>query len=216
MNGGIVTFNISMILIVSSLSGIAQSNILKDDTSKESALCTKEITVTIHTLSGCEQKTAIIPMTILANSSKEPLSYDQIISCLSEEDQRVVTQQITKDKQTLSRYFDQMEKSNGNSNRVKQDRIIKRLPLPINDSFVNYLCKVKGVGLLFLFPPFLPITPILWAGLLIFNTNGTMGEINRAVEQALMIPFVGISFWAETYVFAGFAGIAMGWNTTDE
>ena len=88
--------------------------------------------------------------------------------------------------------------------------------LAINETYVNVLCTVKGVGLLLLFPPFIPITPILYAGLLILNTNGLMGMWNETADHAVMIPFVGLSLWLSgVTVIQGISGLVIAVKTDD-
>jgi len=169
--------------------------------------------VTVHTLHGKRNIQVDVPVEEL-NSGRIP-SFEQIVSYLPTDEATKIIQQFEEDKQTLSTW---MQEYMSTFNIMEDGLENAALGGVFNDVeyFVNYLCSVKGVGLLFLFPPFLPITPILWAGLLIINTNGTNGEINEAVEQAFMMPFIGLSaWWVQMYVFAGFAGVAIGITSPD-
>ncbi len=85
-----------------------------------------------------------------------------------------------------------------------------------NNTHINALCTVQGFGILLLFPPFIPITPILYAGLLILHTNGTMGEWSSGVEHAFMMPFIGLSIWISgLYMFVGVSGLVIAFEGND-
>lgn len=174
---------------------------------------TSEITITIHTLSGKEQRTINVPTSLLNNITKPP-SCEEILSYCSPETKNYINTLINKDVTKLSRLT--MPFSRLSTSQIERKSSLPSSK-PTDDYFINYLCEVKGIGILLLFPPFLPITPILWAGLLILNTNGTMGEINQAVEQAVMMPFIGLSFWwVQAYFFVGYAGIAIGFSDNED
>ena len=81
--------------------------------------------------------------------------------------------------------------------------------------YVNMMCKVTGIGMGLLFPPFIPITPVLFAGVpgLILDTDGLMGHWMHAVHLAIFIPFVGFSAYFSLpalFLIAGFAGVVIG------
>jgi len=173
----------------------------------------EQIEVTIHTLQGKEKIIVDVPVSDL--DAETIPSYEDILSYLPDDQKNEILQQIEQEKQTLS---NRMQKRTPMLNILdsKLDHTAASSMFSDAEYYVNYLCSVTGVGLLLLFPPFLPITPILWAGLLIINTNGTNGEINKAVEQAFMLPFIGISvWWVQAYVFSGFAGVAIMINNPD-
>ena len=184
-----------------------------EETSIEETVEYEQVVITIHTLRAKERITVQIPCEDL-NAEQIP-SYEQLLSYIPEEQRNEIMQRMESDKQALSSRMQKMPVLNllkGRLENTASGNIVTDA-----EYFVNYLCSVKGFGLLLLFPPFLPITPILCAGLLIINTNGTNGEINKAVEQAIMMPFIGFSvWWVQAYVFSGFAGIAIGINNPDE
>lgn len=80
--------------------------------------------------------------------------------------------------------------------------------------YVNIMCKVTGIGMGLLFPPFIPITPVLFAALgLLLGTDGLMGEWSHVVHLAIFIPFVGFSAYfapPALFLIAGFAGVVIG------
>lgn len=173
----------------------------------------EQIEVTIHTLRGKEKIMVEVPVSDL--DAETIPGYEDILSYLPEDKENEILQQIEQDKQTLS---NRMQKRTPMLNIIESKLEHTAASTIFSDAeyYINYLCSVTGVGLLLLFPPFLPITPILWAGLLIINTNGSNGEINKAVEQAFMLPFIGISvWWVQAYVFSGFAGVAIMINNPD-
>lgn len=173
----------------------------------------EKMMITVHTLHGKRNIQVEVPVEEV-QSERIP-SFEEILSYLPTDEATRITQQFEQDKQTLSTQMQEhVSTLNIIEGRLKNTALGRMLA--DREYFVNYLCSVKGVGLLFLFPPFLPITPILWAGLLIINTNGMNGEINEGVEQAIMMPFIGLSaWWVQMYVFAGFAGVAIGITQPD-
>ena len=75
------------------------------------------------------------------------------------------------------------------------------------------MCKVMGIGMGLLLPPFIPITPILFAmpGILL-DTTGLMGHWTHVVHIAIFIPFIGLPayFALPLFFIVGFAGIVIG------
>ncbi|MCD6448573.1 MAG: hypothetical protein J7L58_05990 [Thermoplasmata archaeon] len=80
--------------------------------------------------------------------------------------------------------------------------------------YVNMMCKVTGIGMGLLFPPFIPVTPVLFAALgILLSTDGLMGQWSHMVHLAIFIPFVGFpAYFAPPalFIIAGFAGVVIG------
>ena|GEM_PF-2786426 len=83
-----------------------------------------------------------------------------------------------------------------------------------NSIYVNHLCEVKGIGGGLLLIPFLPITPLLFAGgVILLDTNGADGHWCHLVHIAIFIPFIGLPLYMlppPTFVIIGYAGLALG------
>ena len=175
--------------------------------SPDSKVQTTEVVITLHSLKGRENVHLQIAVDDLEALGDQP-DVEDILALLPEEKRGEIQQRLENDKTNL---LELGKRTSLFSSQSLWGRM--RNVLPLNDSWVNYLCTVKGVGLIFLFPPFLPITPLLYAGLVVVNSNGTNGEINRAMEHAIMAPFIGVSvWWLQAYVFAGLAGVVYCWN----
>ncbi|MEF8848722.1 MAG: hypothetical protein V5A68_06265 [Candidatus Thermoplasmatota archaeon] len=121
--------------------------------------------------------------------------------------------------------IEDLNKATKNKEKNFLSKIFNQNSLLLNQTeiYTNALCKVKGVGFVLMFPPFLPITPFLYVGLLLsINSSGFMGEWNlgqlgKTVEHALMAPFVGVSIWGGgIYVFQGFSGFVIAMDKPDE
>lgn len=204
-------------IIVCSFSGIASNTFNQPDISSSRGNQEEkdtEITINIYTLSGVETRKVLIESEFLKNIGQPSAipSYEELLAFLSEKDQKYVKQKILADKEKIS---GMVSKSNVLKNRIYNDRIENMDDKSIDNYFVNYLCRVQGWGLL-MFPVFLPVTPILWAGLLFLETKGIMGEYTIEFDQAIMIPFIGLSLWlVDTIYFGGYAAVAIGINSAN-
>lgn len=80
--------------------------------------------------------------------------------------------------------------------------------------YVNTMCKVIGIGGGILFPPFLPLSPLLISFPITFlDTQGLQGHWFHAVHLAIFISFVGAPFYIfppPLFVIGGFAGMVIG------
>lgn len=80
--------------------------------------------------------------------------------------------------------------------------------------YVNVMCKVTGIGMGLLIPPFIPITPILFAAVgILLDTDGLMGHWTHMVHLAIFIPFIGLPLYfapPALFLITGFAGIVIG------
>lgn len=98
---------------------------------------------------------------------------------------------------------------------VEEDASLGELAEMLGNSgavYVNAVCKVIGIGLLLLFPPFIPVTPLLFATFSVVTTEGTMGEWTHGAVLVFCMPFVGVSVYLlpqPMFVFTGFAGLVV-------
>ncbi len=83
-----------------------------------------------------------------------------------------------------------------------------------NNVYVNMMCKITGIGIGLLIPPFIPATPLLIAaGGTFLDTDGLMGHWVHMVHLAIFIPFVGLPIYFSPpalFLIAGFAGVVIG------
>jgi len=182
-----------------------------------------EITITIYKINGVEKIKTKISNEHLSKLKTNPLDID-LIEILPKNTKEYVNKILDEEYTKLKnmKIFEVIDKKPIFSHFIKQAGLkkhmslseAKELLLERTDEdryYYNALSYVKGVGLLLLFPPYIPITPVLFAGLLIMNTRGVMGSWNETLDKAFMIPFVGLSVWASgAYVFAGFSGFTIG------
>ena len=126
MKKTVITLQICIVLIIASFSSIAGASIQeKTNSDQEESLQTTQVTMNIHTLSGREKRTIDIPISFLNNPS-EPLSFEEIISYLSEEDQTYVKQLMERDIQKLTTLFSQRNRPQ-NILLNKESNLFKKL-----------------------------------------------------------------------------------------
>jgi len=76
----------------------------------------------------------------------------------------------------------------------------------------DILCIVSAGGWGAVFPPYLPITPILAAyGYLVVTTTGLSGSLTTLASTLICVPFIGISLLIPPFVVivTGLAGVAI-------
>ncbi|MCD6571911.1 MAG: hypothetical protein J7K62_01420 [Thermoplasmata archaeon] len=92
-----------------------------------------------------------------------------------------------------------------------RDLVKENKKLSTNNEY-NILCLVSGGGWGAIFPPYLPITPILIAGgYLAFTIDGLLGSGTYLATEVICIPFIGVSLFIpplELFV-AGLAGVTL-------
>jgi len=80
--------------------------------------------------------------------------------------------------------------------------------------YINAMCKVAGIGGGILFPPFLPVSPVLIAfPITLLRATGLMRDWSHGVQLAIFISFVGLPLYITPppiYIIAGVAGIVIG------
>jgi len=80
--------------------------------------------------------------------------------------------------------------------------------------YVNTMCKVLGIGGGILFPPFIPLSPLVIATpIVLLDTDGLNGHWFHGVNVAIFIAFIGLPTYIAPlplFIIVGFAGIAIG------
>ena len=80
--------------------------------------------------------------------------------------------------------------------------------------YINIMCKVIGIGAGILFPPFIPLSPVLISfPITALTTQGLQGDWSHFVQVAIFICFVGIPFYIPPFplfIIGGYAGAVIG------
>ncbi|RLF32509.1 MAG: hypothetical protein DRN07_04865 [Thermoplasmata archaeon] len=80
--------------------------------------------------------------------------------------------------------------------------------------YLNTMCKVLGIGAGILFPPFIPLSPVVIAApITLLDTTGLQGHWFHGVHVAVFISFVGLPTYImppPLFITVGFAGVAIG------
>ena len=183
-----------------------------------------KVIITLHTTNGKERLMRCLPKETI-EMIRSNLEDVDLVEILPDDIKTSVEQMMDEEKEKLST----MSIGDFSSRNLIISILCKRYGLDetmpfselattsdYNNTHINALCTVQGFGILLLFPPFIPITPILYAGLLILHTNGTMGEWSSGVEHAFMMPFIGLSIWISgLYMFVGVSGLVIAFEGND-
>ena len=80
--------------------------------------------------------------------------------------------------------------------------------------YMNTMCKVIGIGAGILFPPFIPLSPMLISfPITALTTQGLQGEWSHTVNIAIFIAFAGVPIYIPPpplFIILGYAGAVIG------
>jgi len=80
--------------------------------------------------------------------------------------------------------------------------------------YMNTMCKVIGIGAGILFPPFIPLSPMLISfPVTALATQGLQGEWSHTVNIAIFIAFAGVPIYIPPlplFIVLGYAGAVIG------
>ena len=80
--------------------------------------------------------------------------------------------------------------------------------------YINAMCKVLGIGGGILFPPFIPLSPLIIATpIVLLDTDGLNGHWFHGVNVAIFIAFIGFPTYIAplpVFITVGFAGFVIG------
>ncbi len=110
--------------------------------------------------------------------------------------------------------LEEMQKGGINGEEIKAFISFLREKFGEDSIYINTMCKVIGIGAGILFPPFIPLSPILIAfPIVALTTQGLQGEWFHRTNIAIFIAFAGAPIYITPlplFFIGGFAGVVIG------